>query len=82
MEHAVNTLSWAVHLQVEWFQQQPDLGPGPGVSHQLFVSVPASPILAELQVETGHKGSKHATALSQDTCRGEIDAKNSFYQFQ
>lgn len=40
-----------------------NLGPGPGISDKLFVSVPLSAILAELEVETRHKGAKHTTTL-------------------
>ena len=36
---------------------------GPGISDKLFVSVPLSAILAELEVEAGHEGAKHTTTL-------------------
>lgn len=42
----------------------PDLGSGTGISDKLFISVPLSAILAELDVKAGHKCTKHTSTLS------------------
>lgn len=55
-----------------------DLGPGPGISDQLLVGVPLSAILAELEVETRHKGAKHTTPLSQHPYR-KAERKKKVY---
>lgn len=52
-----------ITFELHGFSLRSDLGSGPCVSDELFVSVPLSPVAAELQVETGHKGAKDTAAL-------------------
>lgn len=40
-----------------------DLSSGPSVGDQLFVGVPLFAVVAELEVEAGHKGAEHTTTL-------------------
>lgn len=44
-----------------------DLGSWAGISDELFISVPLSAILAELDVKAGHKCTKHSTTLGEHT---------------
>lgn len=44
-----------------------NLGSGSSISDELFVGVPLSAVIAELKIETGHKGSKHTSTLGEQT---------------
>lgn len=46
-----------------WVSLTTNLGSGLGISNKLFICVPPSTVLAELEVETGYKGAKYPSTL-------------------
>lgn len=61
-------IDWFQHLKVNdgkllGLALVSDLGSGSGISDKLFVSVPLSAILAELEVEARYISAKHTTTL-------------------